>query len=185
MVCCKCSCHFVITFGCIAFGQHARTHSKTQAPPADTQGEDVARQSRSLISSMVAVPEALLSRYPPPANTVIHHTVHKDSTLPHFQGRVLGGQVFEGKCLAKQYSIFKLVSEFCKVGSRNNKNTYLRQSASASYNQEVAEDAFHEKYSTIGSLPARKRCMTQAYFMVWSWLKRATETPAAKRRRVS
>ena len=94
----------------------ARTSSKTKAARADTKGEgepnvETARASRALISNTAAVPAALLERFALPANTVIHHTVHKDSTLPLFQGRVVGGQYFQGKYLAKQCSVLNPAPE--------------------------------------------------------------------------
>ena len=55
------------------------------------------RASRSLLSNTETVPAQLLERFPIPPGCVIHHTVHKDTTLPHFQGRVVGGLCFQGK----------------------------------------------------------------------------------------
>ena len=58
-----------------------------------------ARQSRATLSKANSVPEWLLAKYALPPDTVVHHTVHKDATLPLFQGKLCGGQIYDGKSL--------------------------------------------------------------------------------------
>ena len=63
-----------------------------------TLPEESIRASRSLLSGTVTIPSAITDRYEVPDNCHIHKTVFKDKTLPHYQGKLLGGRVFEGKC---------------------------------------------------------------------------------------
>ncbi|CAE7765448.1 unnamed protein product [Symbiodinium sp. CCMP2456] len=55
------------------------------------------RESRAMLSSTASLPDELLRRFPVPEGSAMHQTVHCDSTLPHFQGRLLGGAFYEGK----------------------------------------------------------------------------------------
>ena len=57
------------------------------------------RDSRKCLSKAEAVPGWLLAKYEPPEWAQIHHTLHRDSTLPLFQGRLANNAVFEGKIL--------------------------------------------------------------------------------------
>ena len=64
-----------------------------------TDDAETKRLSRAALSKTAAIPEYLTAKYVIPADTIVHHTVHKDSTLPLFQGKLCGGEVFEGKSL--------------------------------------------------------------------------------------
>ena len=64
--------------------------------PADTFDE---RASRSTLPVTAAIPKEITDRYELPENCHIHKTVFRDSTLPHYQGKLLGGRVYEGKFL--------------------------------------------------------------------------------------
>ena len=59
--------------------------------------EETLRQSRAALSRTQSVPEWLLTKYPLPSDVQVHHTVHKDSTLPLFQGRLGNGEIYESK----------------------------------------------------------------------------------------
>ena len=61
--------------------------------------EETMRESRRFLSKSQAVPGWLLEKYPAPEWALIHHTVHKDSTLPLFQARLQNNETFEGKHL--------------------------------------------------------------------------------------
>ena len=67
--------------------------------------DETQRASRAAISKTRAVPEWLLRRFPLPENVHVHHTVHKDSTLPLFQGRLCGGEIYESKTLNLQHRL--------------------------------------------------------------------------------
>ena len=69
--------------------------------------EDMKRESRKCLSKTNQVPEWLLQKYAPPEWALIHHTVHKDNTLPLFQAKIQGGDIFEGKILTcRHYGLF-------------------------------------------------------------------------------
>ena len=71
-----------------------------EARPADGIPEDANRASRAMLSNSTAsLPEKLVAEMPIPDGCAMHCTVHCDSTLPHFQGRLLHNQCFEGKWL--------------------------------------------------------------------------------------
>ena len=59
--------------------------------------EETRRASRAALSKTRSVPEWLLKKYPLPSDVQVHHTVHKDSTLPLFQGRLCNGEIYESK----------------------------------------------------------------------------------------
>ena len=61
--------------------------------------EETKRASRAALSKTRSVPDWLLAKYPLPSDVTVHHTVHKDSTLPLFQGRLSNGEVYEAKTL--------------------------------------------------------------------------------------
>ena len=50
-------------------------------------------ECNQVISSL---PDDRLRKYPVPAETSMHRTIHCDSTLPHVQGKLHGGLIFEG-----------------------------------------------------------------------------------------
>ena len=76
--------------------------------------EDAKRDSRAALSKARSVPEWLLLRFPLPDEVMVHHTVHKDSTLPLFQGRLGGGEVFESKTLDVAIQL-ATISSFCLI----------------------------------------------------------------------
>ncbi|CAE7236724.1 unnamed protein product [Symbiodinium sp. CCMP2592] len=110
------------------------------------------RASRSLLSATAAIPKEITDRYELPENVHIHKTVFRDQTLPHYQGKLLGGRLFEGK-----------------------------QSTSASFNPDLPLMQIDERKATIRSMTASKRSEGQAFFMVLSWLRKA-EASAKRRR---
>ena len=61
-----------------------------------------ARPSRAALSSTTSLPEELTRQFPLPNGTSIHMITHKDRTLPHFQGRLLNGDIVDGKRLARK-----------------------------------------------------------------------------------
>ena len=61
------------------------------------------------MSKVRDVPEWLVQKYPPPIWGTIHHTVHRDSSLPLFQAKLLGQEFFEGKILAYDHCSFRTV----------------------------------------------------------------------------
>ena len=63
-----------------------------------------ARSSRSLLATTGTVPDYLLAKYEVPAGCYVTRTVHVDSTLPLFQGRLPPGRIYESKTLAPQSS---------------------------------------------------------------------------------
>ncbi|CAE7211126.1 unnamed protein product, partial [Symbiodinium sp. KB8] len=64
---------------------------------ADPPHEDASRISRSLLSSTSSIPNELVAKYDIPDNCHVHKTVFRDKTLPHYQAKLLGGRVFDGK----------------------------------------------------------------------------------------
>ena len=64
------------------------------------------RSSRSLLSATSTVPAHLTTMYPIPEGCVISRTVHCDHALPHFQGRLPTGCIYEGKCLNSNINTF-------------------------------------------------------------------------------
>ncbi|CAE7775215.1 unnamed protein product [Symbiodinium sp. CCMP2456] len=80
--------------------EQEETSEGEQERPSAAGREDADRVSRALLScSTASLPEKLLASMPVPAECAIHQTVHCDSTLPHFQGRLLNNRCFEGKSL--------------------------------------------------------------------------------------
>ena len=71
----------------------------TQAEEAVNAG-DANRQSRRLLSETTTIPQYLKDRYPMPSEVQPLHVVHKTTTLPHYQVKLTGGQLYEGKLLA-------------------------------------------------------------------------------------
>ena len=86
--------------------------SETSEVPSDGEGDDatsvvpkppaaeVARPSRASLSTTTSIPAELTAEMPLPSGTAMHMITHKDRTLPHFQGRLLSGELFDGKRLA-------------------------------------------------------------------------------------
>ncbi|CAE7232876.1 unnamed protein product [Symbiodinium necroappetens] len=64
-----------------------------------TPAATIARPSRAALSSTTSIPAELLQEMPLPDGTSAHMITHKDRTLPHFQGRLLSGELFDGKRL--------------------------------------------------------------------------------------
>ena len=74
----------------------------TEASASEPRNTDVPqdeRSTRKMLSTSATVPGWLLEHFDIPENCSVHRTVHKDSTLPHVQGKLLGGRFFEGKHL--------------------------------------------------------------------------------------
>ena len=67
---------------------------------AANDDENKKSSGRAMLSKAHSVPQWLMSKYVLPGNTIVHHTLHKDSTLPLFQGKLQGNELFEGKILA-------------------------------------------------------------------------------------
>ena len=61
--------------------------------------EEERRESKRLLWKATVVPEWLLERYTIPDLCSITHTLHKDKSLPHFQGRLPSGRQYNGKTL--------------------------------------------------------------------------------------
>ncbi|CAE7658675.1 unnamed protein product [Symbiodinium sp. CCMP2592] len=123
---------------------------------AESKGipEDANRASRAFLSSSTAsLPDELLAEMPLPDGCAMHQTVHVDATLPHFQGRLLHSQCFEGK-----------------------------SSHAASFNPAINPTTLDKRKSTLKSIPANQRSRAQAYYIVWSWLSRATAGGRAAKR---
>ena len=90
-------------------GQEEEGNDSPDCIPAPTepslsgneQAENVddKRASRSLLSTSATIPGWLLEHFDVPDNCSVHRTIHKDTTLPHIQGKLLGGRFFEGKKL--------------------------------------------------------------------------------------
>ena len=57
------------------------------------------RASRTMLTSTSTVPQALLDEFPIPNGCAISRTIHVDSCLPHFQGRLPAGMFHDGKIL--------------------------------------------------------------------------------------
>ena len=75
--------------------------------------ESQIRESRALLSSTPSLPIELLRRFPIPEGSAMHQTtIHCDSTLPHFQGRLLGGSFYEGKRLGR------ILADFLKANKQ-------------------------------------------------------------------
>ena len=70
------------------------------ANPADAELR--VRASRSMLSATTTVPERLLQMFEIPEGCSISRTVHRDSTLPLFQGRLPLGKLYEGKSLVSK-----------------------------------------------------------------------------------
>ena len=64
------------------------TVAATEAP--SVHGVDSQRESRRLLSTATSIPRELSERWPVPSGFHLHHKVHKDASLPHFQGGRLG-----------------------------------------------------------------------------------------------
>ncbi|CAE7490987.1 unnamed protein product [Symbiodinium sp. CCMP2592] len=60
-----------------------------------------ARVSRAALSTTTSLPPELTREFPLPEGTSMHMVTHKDRTLPHFQGKLLSGEIFDGKRLAR------------------------------------------------------------------------------------
>ena len=81
----------------------AESNAGDDPVPNDTlDPENRKKTSRSMLSSTSTVPEKLLQRFRIPDQCSISRTVHRDSTLPLFQGRLPWGKFYEGKCLVKK-----------------------------------------------------------------------------------
>ena len=78
---------------CLASGcDELQEGEATPNPPTGQQN----RASLALPSSTASLPEDLVQLMPIPDGAAMHQTIHCDSTLPHFQGRLLGNCFFEG-----------------------------------------------------------------------------------------
>ena len=64
------------------------------------------RSSRSLLATTATVPDYLLQKYEIPIGCYVTRTVHVDSTLPLFQGRLPPGKIYESKPLASNVKQF-------------------------------------------------------------------------------
>ncbi|CAE7426242.1 unnamed protein product [Symbiodinium sp. CCMP2456] len=130
-----------------------------QASPAPdgapAAASSASRESRALLSETTTIPAELLARFPLPSGCTMYRIIHRDSTLPHFQGKLLANASFEGKF-----------------------------SSAASYNPAVQRDLLDESKKTLKSVVASKRSEFQAFYMVWQWLDRAAKSDRSKRRRL-
>ncbi|CAE7477642.1 unnamed protein product [Symbiodinium sp. CCMP2592] len=116
-----------------------------------------ARASRALLSNTCALPPELVEKLPLPDGTMMHMVIHKDRTLPHFQGKLCNGAIFEGK-----------------------------NSCAASYNPELPPHGYDSRKKTLKGIAPQKRNRDQAYWIVYSWLTNATTSQrgrASKRKR--
>ena len=84
----------------------------TEAKEPAVMNESQIRESRALLSSTASLPSELLRRIPIPEGSAMHQTIHCDSTLPHFQGRLLGGSFYEGKRLGR------ILADFLKANKQ-------------------------------------------------------------------
>ena len=68
-------------------------------------------RSRRMLSSSATTPDWLKILFPMPAEEIIlSHIIHKTSMLPHFQVRMVAGDVFDGKYLCFIHVAFFLLS---------------------------------------------------------------------------
>ena len=65
--------------------------------PQEEKAEMRKTSTRSMLSATSTVPERSLQRFKIPDQCSISRTVHRDSTLPLFQGRLPWGKFYEGK----------------------------------------------------------------------------------------
>ena len=68
-------------------------------PHNPAEDEKKTRASRSMLSATTTVPQRLLDKFKIPEGCTVSRTVHRDSTLPLFQGRLPLGKIYEGKIL--------------------------------------------------------------------------------------
>ena len=93
--------------------QQGQNDGQPQQEPAQAEAEDNNHEggvaggsatpdtrSRKMLSSSATTPDWLKRLFPMPADEIIlSHIIHKTSVLPHFQVRMVAGDVFDGKCL--------------------------------------------------------------------------------------
>ena len=91
--------------------------SEQENPTAKEKKSDEMRAARIALSKAQAIPEWLQSRWPWPADTMVTHTMHRDSYLPHFQGKLAKGEKFEGKPLSSDICL-PLLRFFCQLLSK-------------------------------------------------------------------
>ena len=58
----------------------------------------------------------------------------------------------------------------------------LRSSSAASYNPDLKRDDLDVSKKTLKSTPALRRSEYQAFYIVWSWLDRASKNISKRRR---
>ena len=91
---------FSLSISC-SISEEAKVSPELVGEPTSTVPSSSAaeRPSRSMISSVCSLPPELLKDHPLPDGTSMNLVTHRDRTLPHFQGRLLNGETFEGKSL--------------------------------------------------------------------------------------
>ena len=133
------------------------------------------------------MPGHLTALYPIPEGCVISRTVHCDHALPHFQGRLPPGCIYEGKILEFITSSFLFVSGY-PLHVRTKQSVVhmweLRASTSASYSPSVPADKLDENKKSIRQMPAAQRSELQAFWMVQQWLLKAVTEKPSKRRKL-
>ena len=66
----------------------------------NTEDRPKQRASRTMLSATTSVPQQLLDDFAIPPGCAISRTIHVDTCLPHFQGRLPAGKFHEGKNLS-------------------------------------------------------------------------------------
>ena len=82
-------------------------------PEGAPLGDESLRASRSLLSTTATIPRELIAKYDIPDLCHVHKTVFRDKTLPHYQAKLLGGRVFEGKSLRSINAVLHLLCIPC------------------------------------------------------------------------
>ena len=116
--------------------EEEQTQQEPEHPPADTSVDAVPVQtdpavheakSRKMLSSSTTTPDWLKAMFPMPADEIIlSHVIHKTSMLPHFQVRMVAGDVFDGKCLCFLHNPISPLSFQIKIYTRVYILVYLR-----------------------------------------------------------
>ena len=141
-----------------------------------------ARQSRAALSKANSVPEWLLTKYARWCITQCTRTpLYHCSRESYVVDRSMTARASDFRLT--QHNVSGSGCDFSRAPSH-----ILRNSCSASYNGALDQTTVDESKWQTRQLPPMERSMGQAFFMVYSWLRKAKEPvapKAAKRKRES
>ena len=74
------------------------------------KAEEVARESRKLLSKTAAIPEFLNAKFEMRSDVTVVHVQHSNTVLPHFQCRLPAGEMHLGKFRNENYGLILFFS---------------------------------------------------------------------------